>query len=194
MKRLLLTLLAVVVGLVVHATDYKLVTDVSQLEVGARYLVVGTNTKGTYAMGNLKKDNHYAIPVEITDNTVTVGDQSGLEATKQIAPVELVTTDDSNYPYGLKVGEKFLYASSTTKNHLKDADNLDNYNSHASIEIASNGVATIKFNNNNLRNWLRLNDSEELFACYTTGQKDIYLYKEVAGVVTPDPDPDPSVT
>ena len=68
MKRLLLTLLAVVVGLVVHATDYKLVTDVSQLEVGARYLVVGTNTKGTYAMGNLKKDNHYAIPVEITDN------------------------------------------------------------------------------------------------------------------------------
>ena len=69
MKRLLLTLLAVVVGLVVHATDYKLVTDVSQLEVGARYLVVGTNTKGTYAMGNLKKDNHYAIPVEITDNT-----------------------------------------------------------------------------------------------------------------------------
>ena len=47
MKRLLLTLLAVVVGLVVHATDYKLVTDVSQLEVGARYLVVGTNTKGT---------------------------------------------------------------------------------------------------------------------------------------------------
>ena len=40
MKRLLLTLLAVVVGLVVHATDYKLVTDVSQLEVGARYLVV----------------------------------------------------------------------------------------------------------------------------------------------------------
>ena len=66
MKRLLLTLLAVVVGLVVHATDYKLVTDVSQLEVGARYLVVGTNTKGTYAMGNLKKDNHYAIPVEIT--------------------------------------------------------------------------------------------------------------------------------
>ena len=193
MKRFLLFLFAVLTGLTSFATDYKLVTDASQLEVGAKYLIVGTNSNGTYAMGTISTNNHYAISVTVENNTVTVGDQSNLAAADQIAPVELVTTEDNSYPYGLKVGEKYLYAASTTKNYLKDANDLSKNNSHASIQIAENGVATVKFNNfdtNNkeVRNWLRFNSSgpSMLFSCYTSGQEDIYLYKEVTEAPTPD--------
>lgn len=195
MKRFLLFLLAVVTGLTSYATDYKLVTDASQLELGAKYLIVGTNSNDTYAMGTLSGNNHYAIAVTVENNTVTVGDQSNLAAKDQIAPVELVTAEDNNYPYGLKVGEKYLYAASTSSNHLKDADDLSKNNSHASIQIAENGVATVKFNNyskgSEARNWLRFNynNTPKIFSCYTSGQNDIYLYKEVTST---DPDPEPT--
>ena len=193
MKRLLLTLLAVVVGLVVHATDYKLVTDVSQLEVGARYLVVGNDGKGNlYGMGDLKNTNRYAKFVTATGDVVSI-------TTEEVCPITLKASGEDKYPWALlneKTG-KYLWASSLKDNHLKENNDLSIDATHASISMSEDNVATIKFNNfsgeTEVRNWLRFNFSSQnqLFSCYTTGQKDIYLYKEVAEVVTPDPDPDP---
>ena len=61
--------------------------------------------------------------------------------------------------------------------------------SFASVEIASTGVATVKFKNlnasgNGVRNWLRFNSSNSpmMFSCYSSGQTDVYLYKEVTAV------------
>ena len=193
MKRLLLTLLAVVVGLVVHATDYKLVTDVSQLEVGARYLVVGNDGKGNlYGMGDLKSTNRYAKFVTATGDVVSI-------TTEEVCPITLKASGEDKYPWALlneKTG-KYLWASSLKDNHLKENNDLSIDATHASISMSEDNVATIKFNNfsgeTEVRNWLRFNFSSQnqLFSCYTKDQKDIYLYKEVAEVVTPDPDPDP---
>ena len=98
MKRLLLTLLAVVVGLVVHATDYKLVTDVSQLEVGARYLVVAPYTPkgGTtsyYALGAKNGTNRDCVLVQESEGLISISDEP-------VKPITLATVEgDSDYPY-----------------------------------------------------------------------------------------------
>ncbi len=57
-----------------------------------------------------------------------------------------------------------------------------NDNSSAAIEIdEATGVATIKFQGTNTRNWLQYNQSSSLFACYAEDkpQKDVSLYKYV---------------
>ena len=53
--------------------------------------------------------------------------------------------------------------------------------SFASVEIASTGVATVKFNNTT-KNLMRFNTSSVIFAIYGSGQTDVYLYKEVTDV------------
>ena len=55
-----------------------------------------------------------------------------------------------------------------------------------SIEIAENGVATIKAQGTNTRNWLQYNSSSKLFSCYEKAQADVALYRipHVEGVTS----------
>ena len=88
------------------------------------------------------------------------------------------------------VNEGYLYAASSSANHLKtQAEN--NANGQWTIEIASSGVATIKAQGTNTRNWLRLNNNGSPFSCYASGQMDVYLYK--AGDVPTPPTPTENV-
>ena len=178
MKRLLLTFMAVVTAMLSFATDYKLVTDASQLEVGANYIVVGVDDSGKYyGMGAIKSTNRNAIAVTPNNDVITIGEEA-------VTPVTLTAVEDASYPWAFKVTTtgKYLWAASTSSNHLKENEDLTVSATHASVQVAENGVATVKFNNyssdGEVRNWLRYNTSK-LFSCYNTGQKDIYLYKEV---------------
>lgn len=188
MKRFLLFLLVVVTGLTSYATDYKLVTDASQLEEGANYIVVGKDaSKNLYGMGAIKKTNRNAIAVTANNDVITIESEA-------VTPVALTKVEDATYPWAFKVLKtgKYLWASSTVDNHLKENDDLTVNATHASIQVAETGVATVKFNNysngSEVKNWLRFNTSK-LFSCYTSGQNDIYLYKEVTST---DPDPEPT--
>ncbi len=171
--------MAVVTAMLSFATDYKLVTDASQLEVGANYIVVGVDDSNNYyGMGAIKSTNRNAIAVTPNNDVITIGEEA-------VTPVTLTAVEDESYPWAFKVTTtgKYLWAASTGSNHLKESDDLTASATHASVQVAETGIATIKFNNfdsNNkeVRNWLRYNTSK-LFSCYTTGQKDIYLYKEV---------------
>ena len=191
MKRFLLFLLAVVTGLTSYATDYKLVTDASQLEEGANYIVVGKDaSENLYGMGAIKSTNRYAIVVTANNDVITI-------ESEEVTPVALTKVEDATYPWAFKVLKtgKYLWAASTGSNHLKENDDLTVNATHASIQVAETGVATVKFNNfsngSEVRNWLRFNYSKtsQLFSCYTSGQNDIYLYKEVTST---DPDPEPT--
>lgn len=69
-----------------------------------------------------------------------------------------------------------MYAASSSSNYLRTSDTLDD-NGSWSISITTDGIATMKSNGTNTRNWIRYNTSSKLFACYSTSQTDVSIYK-----------------
>lgn len=170
MKRLLLIALAAIIGFSANADSYKLVNNADDLTLGSRYLVVGYKSDVAYALGAQNSNNRAAVAVTVADGVVSIADEA-------VSPITLVASGDESHPYAFQDGEKYLYAASTSSNYLKLTDDLNTDAAHATIDIAADGVATIKFNQST-RNWLRKNSSSNLFSCYTSGQNDVYLYKE----------------
>ena len=143
-----------------------LVTDVSTLREGDTIVIVANAYN--YAISTTQnKNNRGQASVTKDGNTVTFGSDV------QVITLEAGTVDGS---FAFKVEEGYLYAASSSSNYLRTADTL-NENGSWSITIDGNGVATIKAQGNYTKNWLRYNDSSTLFACYSTGQKDVSIYK-----------------
>ena len=164
---LLLTALPLALS-VSAATTWNLVTNVSQLEAGSRVVIVAKDFN--YALSTVQNDNNRA-QVSITkgtDSTVTIN------SSVQILTLEAGNVSNS---FAFNTGAGYLYAASSSKNYLRTETTLSD-NSSWSITIAADGVATIKAQGSNTRNWMRYNSSSSLFACYGSGQADICLYVE----------------
>jgi hypothetical protein len=93
----------------------------------------------------------------------------------QILTLEAGTVDNT---YAFFTGDGYLYAASSDANKLL-TQKSNNANSSWAITIDGNGVATIKAQGTNARNWLRYNSASNghLFSCYSSGQDDVSLYK-----------------
>lgn len=162
---LLLTALPLALSVSAAETVWTLVTDVNELNAGDKVVIVAKDYD--YALSTTQNKNNRA-PVAITknDNTVTINDSV------QILTLETGNVSDT---FAFNTGEGYLYAASSGSNYLKTETTLSN-NSSWLITIDANGVATIKAQGTNTRNWLRYNKSNSLFACYSSGQEDIFLY------------------
>ena len=185
MKRFLLFLFAVLTGLTSFATDYKLVTDVSQLEVGANYLVVApyAKEKKYFALGAKNGTNRNGVEVTTTENVITISNEA-------VSPLTLVAVEgDSDFPYALKDGDAgYLYNSDAKKLNL--ADDLSSKYTHSSISInESTSIAQITYpaqsDKKNYRLQFNYNNGSTRFTCYAGTMIDGYLYKEVAEAPTP---------
>ena len=147
---------------------WTLVTDVNDLAVGDEIIIAAKSAN--YAMSTTQNTNNRA-QAAITKNgdTVTFGDD-----------VQVLTLENGSVAgtYAFNTGSGYLYAASSSKNYLKTQSKID-ANASWKIEIASTGVATIKAQGSNTRNWLRYNSSNNppLFACYSSGQADVVIYK-----------------
>ena len=169
---------------------WTLVTDASTLAVGDKVIVVanGSNVALSTTQNN---NNRGQVTITKTSNTVTINES-----------VQVLTLENGKKSgtFAFNTGSGYLYAASSSSNHLKTKSTLDD-NGSWKIEVASNGVATIKAQGTNTRNWMRYNSSSSLFACYGSGQADICLYKAIANddnsgeeggdVVEPEPEPEP---
>ena len=128
--------------------------------------------KENYAMSTTQNGNNRgsAAITKNDGNTITVGDAV------QIITLEAGT---SSGEFAFNVGDGYLYAASTTSNHLKTQDVIKD-NGSWSISITSAGVATVKANQSN-RNWMRFNtnNSPKIFSCYASGQTDICIYEYI---------------
>ena len=71
----------------------------------------------------------------------------------------------------------YLYAASTSSNHLKETSDINNVNAKWTITIEE-GVATIKalHDGHTNRNWMRYNSDNNIFSCYASGQEDLVIY------------------
>ena len=144
-----------------------LVTDISEIKAGDKIIIVAADKD--YALGDKASSGNNRVAVAITKDgdTVFFGEE-----------VVIITLGQglSSGTFSLGTDDGFLYSASSSKNHLKTDSTLTD-NGSWKIEIASNGVATIKSTGSNTRNWLRFNSQNAIFSSYESGQGNIYIYK-----------------
>lgn len=145
---------------------FVLVTDVNDLNVGDQIIIVAKDSD--YALStNQKSNNRDQIAIIRTNGIIAQVD--GL----QIITLEAGTVDGT---FAFNVGNGYLYAASSSSNYLKTQTTND-ANGSWKIEIAADGTATVKAQGTYTRNWMRYNSQSALFACYSSGQQDILIYK-----------------
>lgn len=147
---------------------YELVTDAADLTPDSKIIIVASE---------------YDVALSTTQNTsnrtaaaVTKGDDT---ISNPGNDVQIITLEDGNLfgTVAFNVGDGYLYAASSGSNHLKTQnDKTDNGSWVITIE---NGIATIKAQGANTRNWIRYNSSNNppIFSCYGSGQNDVSIYK-----------------
>ncbi len=177
MKKFYLLMMFALLGMVANAQTFQKVTDVAQLAAGDK--VVFVNEEAQKIMAEQKTNNRGAADVQISGDQIIEIPEGATVFTvgKGVTNVDCFTFFDS-------VENGYLYAASSSKNYLKIQDNLDE-NGEWKIEISTE--TTVKAQGKNSRNSMRYNpnNGSPLFACYSSGQKPITLYKE-AGEVDPN--------
>lgn len=143
-----------------------LVENVDDLTIGDKVVIVAAGFN--YALSTTQNSNNRGA-VEITK----VGSNVNLNDDVQILTIE---NGAAAGQFAFNTGEGYLYAASTSSNHLKTGNTLNN---KASFTIAiEDGVATIKADQSD-KNWLRFNSTNnpKIFSCYGSGQQDVSIYK-----------------
>lgn len=162
---------------------FVLVTDASQLQDGDEILILDDSEQ--YAIGtNQKTNNRAAASVSVSDHTITeVPDDV------QIISLEAGSSADT---WHFNVGTGYLANANGGKNKLVTADSKT-ANATWTISIKPSGAATVVAGAGE-RNSLRFNDGDAnnlLFACYSSGQQGIVIYRKgvasSAGPVAEDP-------
>ena len=165
-------------GNLAKAQSYQLVRSTAGLVSGDKYLIVAKGyNKALGGINPTSGNNRTAVAVtfatDTKDNISTLPDGACV--------LELQAQDDGKWAFYDALNKGYLYAASKSENHLKTKDTLDD-NGKATVTITTASVATIKFTGTNTRNLLRYNPNtggSPLFSCYSSGQKDVYLYHYV---------------
>ena len=176
-------------GNLAKAQSYQLVTSKGGLVSGDKYLIVAKDY--SKALSTTQKTNNRGV-VDVTfdaeDYISTVPEGACV--------LELQAQDGGTWAFYDALEKGYLYAAGNSKNnYLRTQTKLDN-NCKATVDITSDGVATIKFQGSYTNNWLRYNTSG-LFSCYgaTSSQKDVYLYHDVTSDPTgPTGTEDPNIS
>ena len=166
-------------GPVEGSGTYALVTDASTLAAGDKILIAYVSGTTNKTMSVTQGNNNRAA-VDVTknaDGTLTPGKNA-----------QVITLEQDGGNYLFNVGNGYLYAASSSSNHLKTQPQAD-ANAQASISI-SNGDATIVFQGNNTRNHLRYNPNggSPLFSCYaeTSNMAKPQIYREMPALTLTD--------
>ena len=151
---------------------YELVTDAAELTPQSKIIIVAKDYD--LAISTTQNNNNRAQAAVTKNSDNTISDPG--------SDVQVITVENGKQPgtIAFNVGNGYLYAASSTSNHLKTDSSLSD-NSSWAVTIDQTGIATIKAQGTNTRNWLRYNDASnngKLFSCYGSGQKDVVIYKQ----------------
>ena len=155
---------------------YELVTDASTLAVGDSILIVCNASAYRKILSTTQNANNRGA-VEFAsfneDGTITpVNGSAIIELGGEKGNWTLYVTNGA--------AQGYLYAASSNNNYLRTKSSAD-ANAMASISIASEGNATIKFTGTNTRNTIFYNSQNTLFSCYSSSstQKNVQIYRQV---------------
>ena len=162
--------------------SYLLVTDASQLYVGAQVVIASSDPNHEIAMSTSKgsSNNNRGIATieKNADNTITLSE----------SVAELLLREGAvsgTYAFYCPVNEGYLFAASSSSNHLKIKNSLDEYGSFT-ITVLGDGTCTAVSEQSNCNN-LRYNSSNQIFSCYNISKSQqtmISLYVKTAGNAT----------
>lgn len=139
---------------------YELVTDADALTVDSKIIIVA-------------KDYDYALST--TQNNNNRGQAAVTKGENKIENpgdgVQIITVEEGNKTGTLafNVGAGYLYAASSSSNHLRTETALSD-NSSWQVSIAD-GTATIVAQGTNTRNTMQYNQSSSIFSCYDQQHK-----------------------
>ena len=157
-----------------ESVKYELVTDASELAVGDEIIIASSSA--AKALSTTQNNNNRAA----TD--VTKQDKYIVDPSNEVQIITLEAGTKAN-TFAFKVGEKYLYAGSSSQNRLYSGT-TKNDNASWAISITSSGVATVTAQGNNTRNIMQYNGAQAsalIFNCYgnttTTGCTLLSIYK-----------------
>ena len=149
---------------------YALVTNAENLAEGDEVIII--NTDNAKAMSTTQNSNNRgAADVTFEDGKAKV---------PAATDIQVFTLEGDTKGWYFKTDEGYIYAASNSSNHLKtNTLKVAGDNAKAGIEIDEEGDATIKFQGNNSHNLIRYNSSNDIFACYESGQRPVRIYRLV---------------
>jgi hypothetical protein len=157
------------------------VTSLSQLHLGAQYVIAGTKSDVVWAMSTIQgANNRTAITATMNGSDITETEQT------QIFLLEEGSVDNTFAFKSINgdTSNQYIYSASSSSNYLKSQATIDG-NASWRIGIDS-GVISMISQGSNTRNVLMLNSSSALFASYTGGQNAIDLYVDLTSIVSDD--------
>lgn len=157
-----------------YSQTWEKVTDVTNLSDGDEITFVNEEKK--VALGGKNDNNFGTVAITISDGKF-----------ETVAGLSTLRLEKVNDLWSFKFGDNYLFAASSKRNYLQTRLENKDGDSKAKITIGK-GNATVKFQGNNKRNFIRYNYSEDkngnvqanLFSCYESGQRDIQIYKKVS--------------
>lgn len=145
---------------------WRICTDASDLAVGDKIIIAAKT--GDFALGTTQNTSNRSIASIVKSNDMaTINDD-----------VQVITLEHGIHEntFAFYVGTGYLYAPSTSSNHLKTRSDI-NENASWSIEIDSSYVANIVAQGESTRNVLMYNSGNEIFSCYSSTQEAVVIYK-----------------
>ena len=161
-----------------YVTRYSKVTDASDLEAGDK-IVITAKDEPTAAMGAWPGSGNNIPQAE----TAPVVSEGKITTLNDAAELTLSTASAEDGTFYLADGSNYLYAASSSANHLKAADTPDAENGAWQFEYNNNGMSIVAFGSSN-RNVMQYNSTSSLFSCYKTASQtalDVYK-KEIVDV------------
>ena len=159
---------------VVGSTDWTLVTDVNTLSVGDE-IIIAASGNNNFALSNEQNTNN-RVATAITKNGSLLSEPS---SSVQVITLEAGTKADT---FAFNVGTGYLYAASSSANHLK-TQTTNNDNGSWSISITPAGVATIQAQGSYTRNTMRFNPNNDspIFSCYSSNTGTLVEIYKIPG-------------
>ncbi|GEM_PF-1547829 len=163
-----------------YAQQFKKVTSLDQLVAGKQVLIVGTANDAVYVMGGQTDNNRTGVAIE---NATTL--PTTIQYNSDYAPMVLGKSGE-NYTFFDPIEAGYLYAASSSKNHLRTKAELDDNGKAELVMSEEDKSFTVTFQGENTRNIMRFNanNGSPIFSCYASGQQPVYFYVESDGTAT----------
>lgn len=150
------------------ADGYKLVKNASELSAGDIILITSGKSGNVKALGPQATNNRTGASVTISDETIS--------SLGEAVEITLENVNKNGY-FSLKTGEnKYLYAASSSSNHLKEKATADFW--LISVNTSTYAATITDKTTSYTRNILRYNSQSIIFSCYGSGQQNVYIFKK----------------
>lgn len=152
-----------------YGQKYQLITSTDSLITGRKYLIASMQDGQGFVMKEYDGSSNNWKYVQSSASNSCIKYQEGMAG---------LTLGGNANAWTFYDGKYYMDATSTDKNYLKGSKTIGTY-SKFNISFSGDNVAIIKCKGDKEKYSLQYNHESKLFSCYTSGQKPVYLYKEM---------------